>query len=1005
MARVVRPSAAVVVKPDPSSTPRDETIPESAFSSRLSIERSTGATNNGIVAELIGLPQSGYDSFTSSKNLSTNRPHLLSSYVPQAESGNLRHPTFQLSELQYLLDNDTLSTATQLISSSLPSADLSTIETENISLLLESRVVLDALKSVYSSKNRLSNLISVNSTSITNARSSLYRSSLPDLIGIDASYTPELCREPFFSKTKISDYFSSIPTSLSRFSEKTFSSRIFNLALMANDLCYFTPEEVSRFSEDPDIGDKEQSALYVRDQYPADITAESDYVVAPGDGTLEKCMVGLCRKISTSPIYRNKRSITVYDSNESRDYDAPYVSLLSSLFTPRDGKQVEVFLSSRFLNFSPQNYASFEDLSVLSSFSKDQVDAVGFQSAYTLVNQSKTDLTQFASSLSRATSGFEQIAMNESTNILSFTAECIKTVGSLFSAAGLSVIQREEEFTYESQGSLLLDFAFIMQNASGYSSRFPEVIRTESYGAFGGIFPIEYGSITSSAIILGDWDEDLLNDSSAGGLIQIDSSEWWSTISESHPILSAIDRLISRFGFSDDLAPIARSLAYQAIGRAFKSVIIIYRSSDEDPFSRSERIQFYRGDLAAISRSASELSRRRPTEYGYAEPAELSDLARNRINSTSRKIISDALSPLKTLTDQSMLCFEISDIGSSIANSFLSIDLPDSLRSASTALSRVSRIKGITPVLALSRESLTVATASILRRLQISSQPYYGVQEFLSEDELKLSVSKIRRDQSQSRGSDDVGYFLVGFPFGLLERCRNSVPGDVDTFAVTFRFVFDYLRPPAGGAQTRGQQERTVTRYFSPQMKKFIIPAGQASAPIDRILPDSVKCVSYIDGVDGIVSSRRGESVFSVLDVRDPSNLVVESALTDGTVSDFVWNLTGINFDETSISDGARYAEPAQISDIRRLQQSLFSRKIENLDNATQARLGSAFERTRIFGQGRSIDEVFGFKYFDCIYAFRINTSEIVDDNRAFSSLGRVFISVEPANFQTRGNF
>jgi hypothetical protein len=83
----------------------------------------------------------------------------------------------------------------------------------------------------------------------------------------------------------------------------------------------------------------------------------------------------------------------------------------------------------------------------------------------------------------------------------------------------------------------------------------------------------------------------------------------------------------------------------------------------------------------------------------------------------------------------------------------------------------------------------------------------------------------------------------------------------------------------------------------------------------------------------------------------------------------------------------------------------LFSRKIENLDNATQARLGSAFERTRIFGQGRSIDEVFGFKYFDCIYAFRINTSEIVDDNRAFSSLGRVFISVEPANFQTRGNF
>jgi hypothetical protein len=188
-------------------------------------------------------------------------------------------------------------------------------------------------------------------------------------------------------------------------------------------------------------------------------------------------------------------------------------------------------------------------------------------------------------------------------------------------------------------------------------------------------------------------------------------------------------------------------------------------------------------------------------------------------------------------------------------------------------------------------------------------------------------------------------------------------------------------------------------------MKKFIIPTGQASAPIDRILPDSVKCVSYIDGVDGIVSSRRGESVFSVLDARDPSNLIVESALTDGTVSDFVWNLTGINFDETSISDSARYAEPAQISDIRRLQQSLFSRKIENLDNATQARLGSAFERTRIFGQVRSIDEVFGFKYFDCIYAFRINTSEIVDDNRAFSSLGRVFISVEPANFQTRGNF
>jgi hypothetical protein len=773
---------------------------------------------------------------------------------------------------------------------------------------------------------------------------------------------------------------------------------------MANDLCYFTPEEVSRFSEDPDIGDKEQSALYIRDQYPEDVTADSDYVVAPGDDTLEKCMVGLCRKLSTSSIYENKRSITVYDSNESRDYDAPYVDLLSSLFASRDGKQVEVFLSSRFLNFSPQNYTSFEDLSVLPSFSKDQVDTVGFQSAYALSNQSKTELTRFASTLSSATSRFEQLAMNESANVLSFTAECIKAVGRLFSAAGLSVIEREEEFTYESQGSLLLDFAFIMQNVSGYSSKFPQAIRTQAYRSFGNVFPIEYAA-PGSAIFLGDWNEELLEDTSAGRLITIDALPWYATIEESHPLLSEIDRLISQHGFSDDLAIVARSLAYQAIGRAFRSVVIIYRSDGEEGSFADDRIQFYRADLAAASRTASELSRRRSEEYGYAEPAELSDLARDRINSTSRKIISDALSPLKTLTDQSMLCFEIADIGSSIANSFLSIDLPDALRSASTALSRVSRIKGITPVLALSRESLTVATASILRRLQISSQPYYGVQEFLSEDELKLSVSKIRRDQSQSRGSDDVGYFLVGFPFGLLERCRNSVPGDVDTFAVTFRFVFDYLRPPAGGAQTRGQQERTVTRYFSPQMKKFIIPTGQASAPIDRILPDSVKCVSYIDGVDGIVSSRRGESVFSVLDARDPSNLIVESALTDGTVSDFVWNLTGINFDETSISDSARYAEPAQISDIRRLQQSLFSRKIENLDNATQARLGSAFERTRIFGQVRSIDEVFGFKYFDCIYAFRINTSEIVDDNRAFSSLGRVFISVEPANFQTRGNF
>jgi hypothetical protein len=87
------------------------------------------------------------------------------------------------------------------------------------------------------------------------------------------------------------------------------------------------------------------------------------------------------------------------------------------------------------------------------------------------------------------------------------------------------------------------------------------------------------------------------------------------------------------------------------------------------------------------------------------------------------------------------------------------------------------------------------------------------------------------------------------------------------------------------------------------------------------------------------------------------------------------------------------------------LQQSIFNRRIENLDNSTQARLGSAFERTRLFGQRRSIDEVFGFKYFDCVYAFRIDTSEIIEDGRAFDSVGRVFISVEPANFQTRGSF
>jgi hypothetical protein len=353
-----------------------------------------------------------------------------------------------------------------------------------------------------------------------------------------------------------------------------------------------------------------------------------------------------------------------------------------------------------------------------------------------------------------------------------------------------------------------------------------------------------------------------------------------------------------------------------------------------------------------------------------------------------------------------MLCLEIADIGQSIADSFLDIDLPGTLRSASSSLSRLTRVKGVTPVLALSRESMTLMTTSILRRLQISSQKYYGVQEFLSEDELKLSVSKIVTDQSRSRGRDDVGYFLVGFPFGLLERCRNSVPQDVDTFAVTFRFIFDYLPPPRGGASRRGTPtEKIITRYFSPQMKKFAILPGQASSPIEQIVPDNVKCISYIDGIDNIVTSRRGDAVFSVLDTRDPADLIAGSALTDGAVSDFIWNLSGISFDEISISDAARYNEPSQISDIRRLQQSIFNRRIENLDNSTQARLGSAFERTRLFGQRRSIDEVFGFKYFDCVYAFRIDTSEIIEDGRAFDSVGRVFISVEPANFQTRGSF
>ena len=121
-----------------------------------------------------------------------------------------------------------------------------------------------------------------------------------------------------------------------------------------------------------------------------------------------------------------------------------------------------------------------------------------------------------------------------------------------------------------------------------------------------------------------------------------------------------------------------------------------------------------------------------------------------------------------------------------------------------------------------------------------------------------------------------------------------------------------------------------------------------------------------------------------------------------------MWNLLGIDLSETAVRDIATYTPSSRITDIKNDQSRFFARRIQDLSIPSQARLGSAFQRTTLFGQSRAIDDIFGFKYMDCVYAFPVRASEIPGISSG-QFVGKVFVSVEPSIFGSertlRGNF
>ena len=1001
MARFGSADILVTTKPRETRPAWSPTGPPADYSPRSTpasyLNASSAEENVREVAQLSGLSISGYDDFTSSKSLSTNRPHLVAAYNPNLDISNINNPVFQLAEVQYLLDSDSVSTTTQIISSSLAPADHTYITAFNSSLFVQAKRIIDSLRTVYVSKRRLSRFLAGFEISATATRSADYRGNLANQIGFSNLFIDSICRQPFFGKSNLDDYFSSIPTSIPDFKEKTFASRIFNLALMSNDLCFFPQSVVSTFGQSQSVGDFGSSALYIRDtRYPDESSTLPDYVTLPDDDTLEQCMLGLARMISeTDPFKSRRRSqpLNVYDADLTGEFEGNFQSLLSSFFfnSTSTRSRIEVFSRSNFSNAMPDGYASFEDAIVLPSFSKDQKDSDGFRQSSSTVSSRISDLSSRVSDFSQSTSRFSPL--DPDNLVLRYASGVLNVVGDVLTWLGLEMprLSAEDDVDWI---PALQDIACIIQRTNDQRDRFSEILPSTASG-IRLIFPeVTPGSGDTLSFERGD----MGTDESAGRIVSIIFREdsWSSsglyTDADAHPIFSRIDGSI-RINFGSDINEqqlrAYRSFAIQLIGRALRNVFIRFTKKDAD--INDSKFYFYKTDLAAIPRAINYLTTGEIGTIIMSGDEDLTVSQNLRIRQSREKIQQNIFSSLRTLTDQAMMCLEICDIGESVRSTMtsLSTDLPTSLTAAATVIQSSNNIRGISPVIALTRESLVLMSSELFRRTSISNYQYYNSKEVMSEEEFKLSSAKILDDTLEADDEDDLTYYFVGFPFGFLERCRGSTSVDTDTFNVTFRFIV-------------GDVVSEVVKTFSPNMKKQEIFPGDAREPINLVSPDIVRCISYIDGIEDLVPARLGDTVFSSIGTsRKPT---VQAALSSGCAADFVWNLLGVDLSETFVFDPATYSEPARNSQIRADQERSFAQRISSLDNASKARLGSAFQRTNLFGQKRSIDDVFGFKYFDCIYAFPVKTSEVpnIDRNQI---IGRVFISVEPSTTITKGSF
>jgi len=1002
LARFGRPDAAVVTRPSTSFSSAaftDDVDPptRSTFSSVATESRPTivdSLTDSSVVL----IPESGYDDFISEKKLSSNRPHVIAVYNPRIDPTNgFKDPTFQLSEVQYLLDSDTVSAAVQVISSSIPAQQLAELTVDNIALAVEAKRAIDALRSVYLGKRQFSRNLSGFDSSAISARSSRFINSISSDIGI-GGWTAKISRAPFFNERTIDSFLGVYPTDLSKFSSKTMASKILNLALMSTDLAFFSRDVVKTFKEDPSLGERLGSALYTRGiSFPEEISENPDYISSPDDLSLEDAIRGLGRALAGGVLKSEANPATTYVADADRSLPSSFEPVLDSLFfTDANLKRVETFANSSFAATSPDGYVTFEDSVLLKCFTKQQKDSPGFLEASSLASQASQIVLRKAESLVVSCRPFSSNLLDPQKRLMKFLVALLRELGSILdilkeidTAAEIQDVESVGSPGFSNRSGVprnaLRDLAVIAQSCTQYGTSVFEVSFIEGVQA-SYTTNVQIGTIPDpGAAFL--YRHTRIDDSE--GQDWLEARLYDSENTEIHPIFAMIDaQITSVLGFTQEIqVRAARSVAVQFLSRSLRSVFFDFETNE----AGGTYFTFSRTDLAAIPFAIDSIL---SGGLGFPSRPGLSSEEIARINNIRISIIDDALSPIRAITDQVVASLEFVDMVESYASSLASCDnLSRNLRSASSTLSSVTRIKGITTPLALTRDSLIASSLYFFTRSATSGITGYSTQEVLSENEYKTILSRLLKISQESTSEDDLSYFVVGFPFGLLERCRNESPSDTDLFLVNFKFEIDGI-------------ESTVTKTFSPNIRKTELSPGQAADPIEQIDTDKVKTLSYIDGVQDIVRTRSGEAFFSI---QDTSYLeAFRIALTSGCLIDFMWNLLGIDLSETAVRDSATYAPSSRITDIKNDQSRFFARRIQDLSIPSQARLGSAFQRTTLFGQSRAVDDIFGFKYMDCVYAFPVRSSEIPGVSSG-QFVGKVFVSVEPSIFGSvrtlRGNF